>query len=92
MSISLPFGTAGLIEIAEWYDIGFDQGYTHLLVIRHKQKGHFDYDFPMFIGMDDSAKAWYDLLQEDPSIEVLDVYDLSMDFEDQVWEEKCRNF
>ena len=79
---------AGYNDICNWFGYAQNKGYTHLMIVRHDK----NYDFPIWVSPKDDALEMYNDICKDFSLEVLDVYDISMDFADQFREYHCFNF
>jgi len=74
-------------EISEWFDRGVEEGASHMLVIADT----FDYeDYPSFVDSVDEARQV--AAKPGDMQRVMEVYNLSMDKETQLNEQRSNNF
>ena len=74
-------------EIGEWFDRGVEQGASHMLVVCDT----FDYeDYPSFVDTVDEARKVF--AKPGDMQRVMEVYNLSMDKETQLNQNRVFNF
>ena len=76
-------------EIAAWFDRGVEQGATHMIVAVDT----FDWsDFPIYIDAGQDVRAEVTAHRRRPMTKVMEVYNLSMDRDQQLDQVRSLNY
>lgn len=76
-------------DIKEWFERGIEEKATHMIVVCDT----FDYDdYPVFVSADQDAHTIVSEYNGKNMQSVMEVYNLSMDMEEQLQERRAHNY